>query len=76
MEPRPNRSLDLRGEECPFTVLKLSKAVRVLATGDVLEIMVGRETVVDDIRAWCEGTGNEFLTSEVAATIKAYLKKV
>ena len=48
----------------------------MLATGDVLEIMVGRETVVDDIRAWCEGTGNEFLTSEVAATIKAYLKKV
>jgi len=68
--------LDLREEECPFTVLKLSKAVRALAEGDVLEIMVGRETAVDDIRVWCEGTGNEFLTSEVAPTIKAYLRKV
>lgn len=59
-----------------MTVLSLGKAVRALAKGDVLEIIVGRETVVDDIRVWCEGTGNEFLASEVAATIKAYLRKV
>jgi TusA-related sulfurtransferase len=68
--------LDLRGKECPFTVLELGKTVRGLARGDVLEIRVGRETAVDDIRAWCEGTGNEFLTSEVTATIKVYLRKV
>jgi len=76
MEPKPSLSLDLRDRECPFTLLQLGEAVRALSRGDVLEILVGREAAVDDIRAWCEGTGNEFLTSDVAATIRICLRKV
>lgn len=67
--------MDLRGKECPFTVIELGKAVRVLAEGDVLEVVLGGENAIGEVRAWCEGTGTEFVASEVADTIKVYVRK-
>jgi TusA-related sulfurtransferase len=75
MKTDPERKLDLRGKECPYTILDLARAVRELGPGSVLEIVVEQESTVDDIRAWCEGTGNEFLASEGGAAAKVYLRK-
>jgi TusA-related sulfurtransferase len=75
MDTSPRQTLDLRGKECPFTILELGKTLRVLARGDLLEVVLGREAAIDEVRAWCEGTGNEFVASDAAGTVKVYVRK-
>jgi TusA-related sulfurtransferase len=75
MDTRPDRSLDLRGEKCPFTLLEMGKMLRGLARGQVLEIMVESGREVDEVRAWCMGTGDEFMGSQVSDTVRVYVRK-
>ena len=76
MEIRPDRSLDLRGKKCPFTVLEMGMAMRELAGGQVLEIVVENEGMIDEIRSWCRGTGVEFMGSQASGTTKVYMRKM
>jgi tRNA 2-thiouridine synthesizing protein A len=74
MDITPDESLDLRGLECPFTVMEIGKALKSLGAGKVLEVISDRDSVVDDVRAWCAGTGTDLLGMETETGIRIYLK--
>lgn len=74
MDVTPDESLDLRGKECPFTVMEIGKALKSLGAGKVLEVVSDRDSVVDDVRAWCVGSGTELLGVETETCIRIYLK--
>lgn len=61
---------------CPMHLLRLDEMMKKLDGGQVLEILTDYDGALEDIPAWCEKTGNEFLGVEEAEDIyKFYVKK-
>ncbi len=61
---------------CPMHLLKLEEQMRELEQGQILEIMTDYDGALEDIPAWCEKTGNEFLGVEDSSDFfKFYIKK-
>lgn len=50
--------LDFRGLKCPQPVLKTAIAVMKMPRGTTVEIMADCPTFPDDIKKWCQQTGN------------------
>ena len=55
------RMLDARGLKCPKPLFVVSKELRELDSGGVLEVMADDPAFKLDIEAWCRRTGNELL---------------
>lgn len=54
-------TLDALGLKCPQPILKIAVKAKELQEGDMLEVMADCPSFPDDIRAWCERTGNTLL---------------
>ncbi|MCF8332418.1 MAG: sulfurtransferase TusA family protein [Bacteroidales bacterium] len=57
-------TLDCKGLSCPMPMMKLSKAMKKLKSGDILEMLGTDPGTKADLPAWCEKTGNELLEQE------------
>jgi TusA-related sulfurtransferase len=69
--------LDATGMACPVPIVKTAKKMREMSPGQVLRIISDDEGFKADIVAWCDSTGNEFLSlEEVNGKIYGYVKKV
>ncbi len=69
--------LDTRGLSCPMPILKTAKKIKELEEGQVLEILGDDPGTEEDLPAWCEQTGHEFLGMETEGDFaKYYVKKV
>jgi TusA-related sulfurtransferase len=53
--------LDARGLSCPMPIIKMAKAVRSLAPGQVLKLVTTDPGSIADVPAWCQSTSNELL---------------
>jgi TusA-related sulfurtransferase len=61
---------------CPMHLLKLQEMIKEIEPGQVLEILTDYDGALDDIPAWCEKTGNEFLgIEETEDFYRFYIKK-
>ncbi len=70
-----DRNLDCCGLVCPMPIVKLSKAVREMDSGQILEVKANDQAFKVDVEAWCNKTGNlleaiEILQETIIATIK------
>lgn len=61
---QPNRTLDCREALCPGPVIEVSKAMRTLATNEVLEVLATDPGFVPDIQAFSKQTGHPLLAVE------------
>ena len=69
-------TLDLKGLSCPLPIVKTSKAIRDLASGEVLEALATDPGSVPDFTAWCRATGNELLEqTEEAGVFRFVIRK-
>ena len=59
-----NLTLNLEGLLCPIPVVKVSKAIKELPIGGVLEATATDPGVLADIPAWARTTGNEVIKIE------------
>ena len=59
-----NLTLNLEGLLCPIPVVRVSKAVKDLPIGGVLEATATDPGVLADIPAWARTTGNEVIKIE------------
>ncbi len=68
--------LDACGLQCPGPIIKISKGISEIETGEVLEIIATDPAFGIDLESWCKRTGNQLLriTREGAIT-KAWIKK-
>ncbi|MFO8087065.1 MAG: sulfurtransferase TusA family protein [Bacteroidales bacterium] len=57
-------TLDCKGLSCPMPMMKLSKAMKKLKAGDILEMLGTDPGTKADIPSWCEKTGNKLLEQE------------
>jgi tRNA 2-thiouridine synthesizing protein A len=70
-------SLDCRGQRCPLPIVSLAMAVRGLAVGEELEILVTDPAFPADIQAWIRKTGHALLAMELTEGVhKAVIRRV
>jgi tRNA 2-thiouridine synthesizing protein A len=55
--------LDCSGMLCPMPVVKTSKAMKELQTGQILKLVATDPGAPPDMEAWSRQTGNEMLRS-------------
>jgi len=52
---------DVTGTYCPVPVVELSKQIKNMKEGQILELIADDPGSVKDVPAWCKSTGQEFL---------------
>ncbi len=57
-------SLDLTGLSCPMPIVKVSKAIKELNPGEVLEALTSDPGALTDFPAWARTSGNEIVKTE------------
>jgi tRNA 2-thiouridine synthesizing protein A len=55
------KTLDVKGLSCPLPIVHTSKAMKELASGDLLEVLATDPGSVQDFSAWCRSTRNELV---------------
>jgi len=56
--------LDATGLLCPLPVLRAQKALREMASGDIIDVLATDTASVNEFPAFCRQTGHELLESE------------
>ena len=68
--------LDLKGLACPMPVVKVSKGIKEIEVGQVLEATSTDPGSLTDFPAWARTSGNEILkTDQDGNNIKFYIQR-
>jgi len=62
------KSMDLKGLACPMPVVKVSKGIKEIEIGQVLEAVTTDPGSLSDFPAWAKTSGHEILKSEKDGT--------
>ncbi|WP_372604018.1 sulfurtransferase TusA family protein [Actibacterium sp.] len=65
--------IDATGLKCPLPVLRAQKALRAMASGQVLRILASDPVAVIDIPHFCAESGHEFLSCDETGPVPAFL---
>lgn len=60
-EIKPDVVHDVTGTYCPVPITETAKQIKEMEIGQILELIADDPGVVEDIPAWCQSTGQEFL---------------
>jgi len=75
-EMKADQSLDCVGLYCPMPIVKTAEKIKQLKLGEVLEVVADDKGIKQDMPAWCQTTGHEFLgVDEEGGEIRVYVKK-
>lgn len=76
--PAIDRTLDLRGEVCPYTLLKTKLAIEEMSEGQVLEVVLDHRQAVDDVPKGLRYEGHEVLSVQAtsSSTWRVVVRKV
>jgi TusA-related sulfurtransferase len=69
------KEIDARGMQCPGPIVEVYKAVNAMKSGDLVKIQVTDKGFLEDVKTWCRKTGNELVSLEDGAIIKATIRK-
>jgi TusA-related sulfurtransferase len=68
--------MDLKGLACPMPVVKVSKGIKEVEIGQVIEAITTDPGSLTDFPAWAKTSGNEILkTDQQSDVIKFYIKR-
>jgi tRNA 2-thiouridine synthesizing protein A len=74
-EIKVSRTLDLKGLACPQPVIKVSKGIKEIEVGQVLEAITTDPGSLSDFPAWARTSGNEILKTEQGSSVIRFLIK-
>jgi tRNA 2-thiouridine synthesizing protein A len=73
---RVDKTMDLKGLPCPMPVVKVSKGIKEVEVGQVIEALTTDPGSLTDFPAWARTSGNEILkTDQDGGVIKFYIKR-
>lgn len=73
---KADQTLDCKGLSCPMPIIKLSKTIKKMKSGEVLEMLGTDPGSKADLPAWCSKTGNIFEGMEEDGGVhKFYIRK-
>ena len=67
-----DQTLDAKGLNCPLPILRAKKALKGMASGQVLQVQATDPGSVSDFEAFCGQTGNELLVSSSAGDVYTF----
>jgi tRNA 2-thiouridine synthesizing protein A len=68
--------LDTVGKYCPVPVIDAANKLKEMKKGETLTVISDDEEIRNDIRKWCEITGNEFIDEfENDSEIELYIRR-
>jgi tRNA 2-thiouridine synthesizing protein A len=70
--PTANVTLDAKGLLCPMPIVKLSKAVRALDSGQVVLLEATDPGAVPDVSAWARTTGHAIIAQETVDKVMRF----
>lgn len=71
-----DKVMDLKGLPCPMPVVKVSKGIKDVEIGQVIEAQTTDPGALSDFPAWARTSGNEILkTDQSGGVIKIYIKR-
>ena len=69
--------LDLKGLACPMPVVKVSKGIKEVEVGQIIEAHTTDPGSLTDFPAWARTSGNEIVkTDQEGEIIKFFIKRV
>ena len=72
----PKKVMDLKGMPCPMPVVKVSKGIKEVELGDVIEAHTTDPGALADFPAWARTSGNEILkTEQDGDVIRFFIKR-
>ena len=66
-------TLDVKGLSCPLPIVKTSKAVKDMRSGELIEVLATDPGSVQDFSAWCRSTGNTLVEQVHDAGVFRYV---
>jgi len=71
-----DKVMDLKGMPCPMPVVKISKGIKDVEVGQVVEALTTDPGALADFPAWARTSGNEIVkTDQEGDVIKFYIKR-
>jgi TusA-related sulfurtransferase len=71
-----DKVMDLKGMPCPMPIVKVSKGIKDVEVGQVIEAITTDPGALADFPAWAKTSGNEILkTDQQEGLIKFYIKR-
>lgn len=71
-----DKVMDLKGLPCPMPVVKVSKGIKEVEVGQIIEVLSTDPGALVDFPAWAKTSGNEILdTVQNDGVIKIYIKR-
>ena len=76
-EIKADKVMDLKGLPCPMPVVKVSKGMKEVEVGQILEAQTSDPGALADFPAWAKTSGNEIIrTDQGDGVITFYIKRV
>lgn len=76
-EIKVTKVFDLKGLACPMPVVKVSKGIKEVEVGQVIEAQTTDPGALTDFPAWAKTSGNEIVkTDHEDKLIKFYIKRL
>ncbi len=76
-EIKADKIMDLKGLPCPQPVIKVSKGIKEIQVGQVIQAITTDPGSLSDFPAWARTSGNEILkTEQEGGLIKFFIKRV
>jgi len=67
---------DYRGLLCPLPVIKISKAIKTVQIGEIVEMLADDPGAPADMRAWARQTGHTLLDSQAEVGVfRFYIRR-
>ncbi|MGB3906180.1 MAG: sulfurtransferase TusA family protein [Anaerolineae bacterium] len=75
-EFKVEKTVDYKGLFCPMPIVKVSKDIKDIEVGQVLEMLADDPGSKPDMQAWSKQTGNELLDmQEEGGVFKFYVRR-
>ena len=76
-EIKSNKIMDLKGLPCPMPIIKVSKGIKEVEVGQIVEAISTDPGSLTDFPAWARTSGNEIVkTEQDGNVIKFFIKRV
>jgi tRNA 2-thiouridine synthesizing protein A len=73
---KADKVMDLKGLACPMPIVKVSKGIKDVEVGQVIEAVTTDPGSLADFPAWARTSGNEILkTEQEEGVIRFYIKR-
>lgn len=74
---KADKVMDLKGLPCPMPVVKISKGIKDVQVGQIVEALTTDPGALVDFPAWARTSGNEIIkTEQDNGTIRIFVKRL